>query len=207
MAEEFLSFNNSEQFRKKLVARNLAPYTVMGNFNATQGLQNYPIKLQDNSPSDSESVSVELYTEPAKNTRMNLYGPAGQFFDGAQIIGNTIVPGGGNAENNPLGASQEYSLQTENIVLNNEAFINNAEVVNRYLPPEGYEDLFVTSDLILGKLQAGAQIYGEGAAVVAAGSELPVLDAVNAAAVASPTIRSDLACGKDERHSAASAAP
>ena len=104
MTEEFLSFNNSEQFRKKLVARNLAQYTVPGNFGSTQGLQNYPIKLQDNSPSDSESVSVELYIEPAKNTRMNLYGP----------------------------------------VLNNEAFINNAEVVNRYLPPEGYEYLFVT---------------------------------------------------------------
>ena len=162
MAEEFLSFNNSEQFRKKLVARNLAPYTVQGNFNSTQGIQNYPIKLQDNSPSDSESVSVELYTEPAISTRMNLYGPAGQFFDGAQIIGNTIVPGGGNAETNPLGASQEYSLQSERIVLNNEAFINNAEVVNRYLPSEGYEDLFVTSDLILGKLQSGAQVYGEG---------------------------------------------
>jgi hypothetical protein len=162
MAEEFLSFNNSEQFRKKLVARNLVPYTVQGNFNSTQGLQNYPIKLQDNSPSDSESVSVELYIEPAKNTRMNLYGPAGQFFDGAQIIGNTVVPGGGNAETNPLGASQEYSSQSERIVLNNEAFINNAEVVNRYLPSEGYEDLFVTSDLILGKLQSGAQVYGEG---------------------------------------------
>ena len=162
MAEEFLSFNNSEQFRKKLVARNLAQYTVPGNFGSTQGLQNYPIKLQDNSPSDSESVSVELYIEPSKNTRMNLYGPAGQFFDGAQIIGNSIVPGGGNAETNPLGAAQEYGSQSERIVLNNEAFINNAEVINRYLPPEGYEDLFVTSDLILGKLQAGAQVYGEG---------------------------------------------
>jgi len=162
MAEEFLSFNNSEQFRKKLVARNLAPYTVQGNINSTQGLQNYPIKLQDNTPSDSESVSIELYREPAISTRMNLYGPAGQFFDGAQIIDNTVVPGGGNAETNPLGAAQEYGSQSERIVLNNEAFINNAEVVNRYLPSEGYEDLFVTSDLILGKLQSGAQVYGEG---------------------------------------------
>lgn len=43
-------------------------------------------------------------------------------------------------------------------------------------------------DPTLAQQVAAAQIYGEGAAVVAAaGSELPVLDAVNPAAVASPT--------------------
>jgi len=164
MAVEFLSFNNSEQFRKALVARNLAPYSIQGNFTAPQGLQNYPIKLQDNSPTDSESVSSNLYIEPAYSTRMNLYSPAGQFFDGALIVDNTVLPGGAGIENNPLGTSQPYSLQSDKIVSNNEQFINNVEVVNRYLPPEGYEDLFVTSDLILGKLYAGSQIYGDGRA-------------------------------------------
>ena len=164
MAEEFLSFNNSEQFRKKLVARNLQPYSVQGNFTATQGLQNYPIKLQDSSPGDSESVSNELFTEPSYNTRMNIYGPSGQFFDGALAVDNLVVPGGGSVENNTLGPAEAYGLQTDRIVLNNEAYINNAEVVNRYLPPEGYEDLFVTSDLILSKPNSGAQIYGDGVA-------------------------------------------
>jgi hypothetical protein len=162
MAVEFLSFNNSEQFRKALVARNLAPYSIQGNFTSPQGLQNYPIKLQDNSPADSESVSSNLYVEPAYSTRMNLYSPAGQFFDGALVVDNTVLPGGGSTENNPLGTSQPYDLQTSRMDLFNEAFIDDAEVVNRYLPPDGYEDLFVTSDLILGKLPAGSQIYGDG---------------------------------------------
>ena len=161
MAEEFLSFNNSEQFRKKLVAKNLPPYTIQGSFTATQGLQNYPIKLQDNIPTDSESVSQELFEEPSYNTRMNTYGPSGQFFDGALAVDNVSVPGGAGVENNPLGAPEAYSLQTQRIDLLNQPFIDNAEVVNRYLPPEGYEDLFVTSDLILAKPNA-AQIYGDG---------------------------------------------
>lgn len=164
MAEEFLSFNNSEQFRKKLVAKNLQPYSIQGTFTSTSGQQNYPIKLQDNVPVDTESISQELFQEPSYNTRMNIYGPSGQFFDGALAVDNVSVPGGEDVENIPSGPPEQYSLQTQRIDLINQLYIQNAEVVNKYLPPEGYEDLFVTSNLILSKPNSGAQIYGDGVA-------------------------------------------
>lgn len=164
MAEEFLSFNNSEQFRKKLVAKNLQPYSIQGTLTSTPGQQNYPIKLQDNVPVDSESISQELFQEPSYSTRMNIYGPSGQFFDGALAVDNISVPGGDDVENTPSGPPEQYSLQTQRIDLINQLYIENAEVVNKYLPPEGYEDLFVTSNLILSKPNSGAQIYGDGVA-------------------------------------------
>ena len=56
--ESPLSFDSTENFRKKLLVKNLQPYSVDGSF-ASSKINKKEITLVDYSVSDSPDISVE----------------------------------------------------------------------------------------------------------------------------------------------------
>ena len=153
MQENILSFNGSENFRKTLVSRNLKPYKVEGSFSSAESQQNYTADLTDSSPVDTPNVSDSIYEEPKLNTIINIYGPAGNFIDGAELVNSLDIP----QPPRPVSTGQEigqneYNPNFTKLDIVNEIFIDNVAVVNRYTPEGNYDDLFVVDEKILAKL-------------------------------------------------------
>ena len=65
MAESFLSFGNSESFRKQLLVRNLPPYNVPGSYTSPGNPINFETNLTVSSVVDSPNnyVSTNIFAK------------------------------------------------------------------------------------------------------------------------------------------------
>ena len=163
MQENILSFNGSENFRKTLVSRNLKPYKIEGSFSSAESQQNYTVNLTDSSPVDTPNVSDSIYEEPKLNTIINIYGPAGNFIDGAEVVNSLDIP----QPPRPVSTGEEigqneYNPNFTKLDIINETFIDNVAVVNRYTPEGNYDDLFIVDEKILAKTLQQSGVYGDG---------------------------------------------
>jgi len=163
MQENILSFNGSENFRKTLVSRNLKPYKIEGSFSSAESQQNYTVNLTDSSPVDTPNVSDSIYEEPKLNTIINIYGPAGNFIDGAEVVNSLDIP----QPPRPVSTGEEigqneYNPNFTKLDIINETFIDNVAVVNRYTPEGNYDDLFIVDEKILVKTLQQSGVYGDG---------------------------------------------
>jgi hypothetical protein len=156
MSENILSFGGSQQFRKKLVSRNLKPYQIDGAFSSNQDPINSETVLNDITPIDTPNVSNTIFVEPTEMTIINIFGPSGNFIDGAEIVDNVSIP---SYPKDYTGGQSEYSPNDTKMDLINEAFIDNVAVVNRYTPEENYSDLFIVTEKILPKTKLQSGVY------------------------------------------------
>ena len=85
--ESPLSFNSSENFRKKLLVRNLKPYRVDNSFVSGEKIDTREIKIVDYSVFDSPSVEKIGDEQEKKLYPLNKYGPT----DTNSTYGNTII--------------------------------------------------------------------------------------------------------------------
>lgn len=143
MAESFLSFGNSETFRKQLLVRNLPPYNVPGSYNSPGNPINYETDLTVSNVVDSPNnyVSTNLFAKELYP--LNEYGPDGGF--GTPIAVNlTPVLEPNQGPYYPLDAAQE-----EGLVVINEFYIESAYVTNKWGPEGGYKDLVIITDTFI----------------------------------------------------------
>jgi hypothetical protein len=159
MSENKLSLIGSEQFRNSILVKNLKPYNVSGNFTPAQEPINYETELTvDGTVRDSENISTNI-TFPAKNkTIPNKYGADdGNFVDGAELIqdvtlANPVNVVTDNESTTPAFPPRvEYNYSDTKLDLVSEFFIDNSEVVNRFVPNGGYEDMYIVTDTIVQK--------------------------------------------------------
>jgi hypothetical protein len=73
--ESPLSFNSSENFRKKLLLRNLKPYKVENGFSPNENVAKNEIQIRDYSVIDSPNIEGIGNTQEKKLFPLNKYGP------------------------------------------------------------------------------------------------------------------------------------
>jgi len=73
--ESPLSFNSSENFRKKLLLRNLRPYGVEGSYQGNDSKKNTEVSIIDYSVIDSPPIEVEANIQEPKLIGLNKYTP------------------------------------------------------------------------------------------------------------------------------------
>ena len=158
MPENTLSLIGSEQFRNRCLIKNLPPYNVEGNYSPAQGPLNTEITLTVNSVVDTENISNTIYVEAQDATIINKWGAAeNNLFDGAQLINTVSLDNPINVvvNNDSVSAAfppkQEYDFSDAKLDLVNEFFIDDAEVINKYLTFEGYDDMYIVTDVFIKK--------------------------------------------------------
>jgi len=138
MAESFLSFGNSESFRKQLLVRNLPAYKVPGSYTSPGNPINYETNLTVSNVVDSPNnyVSTNLFAQDLYP--LNEFGPEGGF--GTPIAVN-LTP--------VLDPNQGpyYPKQGTNLDIINEFYIESAYVTNKWGPSGGYKDLVIITDI------------------------------------------------------------
>jgi hypothetical protein len=159
MAENLLSFNGSEQFRNKLVAKNLKPYTIPGSYTYDAKNQNYEVAFADKTAPVNQDISSGIFDEPKVATRMNTYG-SGFKIDGSELLGNAGAvsmqqAGTGNVQVLNSEQQVEYSQSYAELELLSEFYIDSAAVVNKYVPRDGYIYTYYNSEKILAKSLTG----------------------------------------------------
>jgi hypothetical protein len=121
--ESPLSFDSTENFRKKLLVKNLQPYSVDGSF-ASSKINKKEITLVDNSVSDSPDISVEQKKQEERLTKQYKFNSGGEFGNVIQInINKGTETNGGlygfkNTEGSKLeviGDNSEKLLYVQNI--------------------------------------------------------------------------------------------
>jgi outer membrane protein OmpA-like peptidoglycan-associated protein len=139
MAESFLSFGNSETFRKQLLVRNLPPYNVPGAYTSPGNPVNYETNIGSLNVVDSPNnyVSTNLFANDLYP--LNEFGPDGGFGPPVNV---NLVP--------VLDPNQGpyYPKEGTNLDIINEFFIESAYVTNKWGPSGGYKDLVVITDII-----------------------------------------------------------
>jgi hypothetical protein len=139
MSESFLSFGNSESFRKQLLVRNLPPYNVPGAYTSPGNPVNYETNIGSLNVVDSPNnyVSTNLFANDLYP--LNEFGPDGGFGPPVNV---NLVP--------VLDPNQGpyYPKQGTNLDIINEFFIESAYVTNKWGPAGGYKDLIVITDII-----------------------------------------------------------
>jgi hypothetical protein len=138
MSDSPLSFSSSENFRKKLVVRNLAPYQVQGVYTPPANDVNYETVLSDAGVIDSpdELISNDPFADNLYP--LNQYGPEGGFEKNITY------------NNPPLPvASNDGPYQPTDTVMDlvNEFFIDTAYVQNQYGPEGGYQNMVIITDI------------------------------------------------------------
>jgi hypothetical protein len=83
-----LRLGGSALFRDKLLAKNLPPYNLEGQFSYAGTSGGYAIKLSDDSPKDTPNISDEVFLDALETMVVNKYGPATEIIDFANIVGN-----------------------------------------------------------------------------------------------------------------------
>jgi hypothetical protein len=120
--ESFLSFDSTENFRRKLILRNLKPYKVDGAFNSDTNIREFTIV--DYSVKDSPTVDVEAKNQESKLIGLNKYSPVNGFGDIINInknlgkesnLGNYPFQNLINTELQKIGNTQEILLYIKNI--------------------------------------------------------------------------------------------
>ena len=121
--ESPLSFDSTDNFRKKLLVKNLQPYSVDGSF-ASSKINKKEITLVDYSVSDSPDISVEQKKQEERLTKQNKFNSGGEFGNVIQInINKGTETNGGlygfkNTEGSKLeviGDNSEKLLYVQNI--------------------------------------------------------------------------------------------
>ena len=142
MAESFLSFGNSESFRKQLLVRNLPAYNVPGSYASPGNPINYETNLTVSNVVDSPNNYVSTNLFATELYPLNEYGPEGGF--GSPIGLNNVA-----STNDPEGTNQGpyYPRQGTNLDVINEFFIESAYVSNKWGPSGGYKDLIIITDI------------------------------------------------------------
>jgi hypothetical protein len=141
MADSFLSFGNSESFRKQLLVKNLTPYNVPGSYNSPGNPINYETNLTVSNVVDSPNnyVSTNLFAKDLYP--LNEYGPEGGF--GSPIGVNSVA-----STDNPEGTNQGPYQPIDTVLdIVNEFFIESAYVTNKWGPSGGYKDLVIITDI------------------------------------------------------------
>ena len=159
MSENKLSLEGSEQYRKKMIVKNLPPYNVDGNFTPAQEPINYETQISVNDTViDTQNISNGLITDAKYETIPNKYGSeGGKYLDGADFIGTITLANPVNSVTENQTSSpvfppkSEYDYSDAKLDLVNEFFIDNSEILNRFVPNEGYEDMFIVTDTIVQK--------------------------------------------------------
>jgi hypothetical protein len=142
MSDSSLSFGNSSVFRKQLLVKNLAPYSVAGAYASRPTPVDYETNLTVSSVVNSPDnyVSTNLFANDLYP--LNEYGPEGGF--GGPIGLNSVA-----STNNPEGTNQgPYAPQDTQLDIINEFFIESAYVTNKFGPSGGYKDLVIITDII-----------------------------------------------------------
>jgi len=138
MSESFLSFGNSELFRKQLLVRNLPPYNVPGAYTSPENPVNYETNLSVYNVVDSPNnfVSTNLFANDLYP--LNEYGPEGGF---TGPIGVNVTP--------VLNPNQGPYYPNSGTILDvvNEFYIESAYVTNKWGPAGGFKDLVIITDL------------------------------------------------------------
>jgi len=91
MSENILSFNGSEEFRKRLIKFNLKPYNIEGSFTSSVDPQNYEVVQGVQVPIDLDDISTEVETEAKSSTIPNRY-HTNDYIDAGTIVGYPIRP-------------------------------------------------------------------------------------------------------------------
>ena len=145
MSENILSFEGSNQWRERLVSKNLEPYKIPGVYQAPINSDfYYETELSTYEVKNSEDVSYQIDDEPKEILGYNKYG-TDELLDGASLIRYPSEVSNSNT------TPQEYSPKQTKFENISEPFINAVGVVNQFVPEEGYKDLFFVSDNILPK--------------------------------------------------------
>jgi hypothetical protein len=138
MAESFLSFGNSESFRKQLLVRNLPPYNVPGAYTSPENPINYETNLTVSNVTDSPNnlVSTNLFANDLYP--LNEFGPEGGFGNPISVNVTPIT----DPNQGPY-----YPKADTNLDIINEFYIESAYVTNKWGPTGGYKDLVIITDL------------------------------------------------------------
>jgi hypothetical protein len=133
--ESPLSFNSSENFRKKLLTRNLPPYKVDGSFNYTDKIQTKEFELVDYAITDSPTLESISIPQEKSLIIKNQYGPENQ-----NVFGNSVNI---NIDLNYRPNEGEYTY-TDSINSDLETIGNQQEgllyIKNLYGPANGTND-------------------------------------------------------------------
>ena len=143
MTESFLSFGNSETFRKQLLVRNLPPYNVPGSYTSPGDPINYETNIGSLNVVDSPNnyVSTNLFANDL--FPLNEFGPDGGF--GTPIDVNlTPISDPNQGPYYPINTGQ-----MEGLSIINEFYIESAYVTNKWGPSGGYKDLVIITDVFL----------------------------------------------------------
>jgi hypothetical protein len=138
MSDSKLSFSSSENFRKNLVARNLAPYQVQGVYTPPANDINYETVLSDTGVIDSPDKLISEDPFADSLYPLNQYGPEGGYEKNITY------------NNPPLPvASNDGPYQPTDTVMDlvNEFFIDTAYVQNQYGPEGGYQNMVIITDI------------------------------------------------------------
>ena len=132
-----LSFASTEDFRKKLLVKNLFPYNEEG-FTASSSPGTSEFAVKEFTVIDSADVEVIGDKEEVKLYVTNKYGPANVNGYGNPIQIDTKVAGSNNGEF--TGTQTQKDLE-------NEQFMENAFLKNRFGPPDGFDTFYYVTDV------------------------------------------------------------
>ena len=132
-----LSFASTEDFRKKLLVRNLPPYNEEG-FTASSAPGTAEFLVKEWSVIDSPDVEVVGDSEEQKLYVTNKYGPANVNGYGNPIQLSVKVAGSNNGEYTGIPTQKDVE---------NATFIDNAFIQNMFGPPAGYDDFISINDV------------------------------------------------------------
>ena len=155
MGNKLLTFEGSEEFRNKLLAKNLPSYKIEGIYSSSSGNKTYPYSQSDIVPNDNPNVSQSIFDEALEATVGNKYGPAGNVLDSGEIVsaggGGQVSmqqAGTGNVNDKDSETAKPYGENSANLQLLNDFYVDAAAVVNRYSPPGGYNGTFISTENI-----------------------------------------------------------
>ena len=138
MAESFLSFGNSETFRKQLLVRNLPPYNVPGAYTSPENPINFETNLTVSNVVDSPNDLVSSNFFAKELYPLNEFGPEGGFIDPISVnLTPVLEPNQG----------PYYPVSGTKLDLVNEFYIESAYVTNKWGPTGGFKDLVIITDL------------------------------------------------------------
>jgi len=139
MPESPLSFASTSTFRNTLMAKNLAQYTVVGNYTPPTGPLNYEIVLGDSNVIDSPNNLNQTY--PDQLYPLNEYGPDGGYNLTIDFNGPPLPVDSNQGPYNP------NPDQSQLITLNG-LYITGPYIINDYSPENGYNYVYGVTDTI-----------------------------------------------------------
>jgi hypothetical protein len=151
--ESSLSLKNSEGFRNALISRNLNPYTVDGAFSSNEPKGSFFASLSDRSPNNLDDISQGLFDEAKEATIVNVYGSPQGRVDAGELIGKAgsvsmQQAGTGNLQVKTGEQQVEYSSSYTKLELISEFYIDAAEVINTFIPDDGYGNSYISTEYI-----------------------------------------------------------